>query len=117
LAFKSNTNFWSPEIYFVGVNYKGLTNEERQNIKKIISKTNDNETCYPFDKIPEEFIKTYADIMYNYISFASDVKKFFVFLSTNEDIYESNKENITNIILDKNNGWMKKYLGERVYKF
>ncbi len=117
LTFKSNTNFWSPEIYIVGVGNKGLTNEENQIIRKIINKTNNNETCYPIDSIPEDFIKNYGDIMYNHISFASDIKKFFVFLSTNDDIFKINKENITNIILDKNNGWMKKYLGERTYNF
>ncbi len=117
LAFKSNTNFWSPEIYIVGIGNKGLTNEEKQIIRKIINKTNNNETCFPIDHLPEEFIKNYGDIMYNYISFASDIKKFFVFLSTNEDIFKTNKENITNIINEKNNGWMKKYLGERTYNF
>ena len=117
IIFKSNTNFWSPEIYVIGLNNKGTTITEKEHLLTIIEKVNNGDIAYPIQEIPKEFIQDYDSIMYGHISYASDIKKFFVFLATNDDIYNKNKDNITNIIFEKNNGWIEKYIGDKSLKF
>lgn len=110
IVFKSNTNFWSPEVYLVGINNKGLTDNDRQNILKIAESVTKGQTVYPIQELPNEFISQYNDIMYKLISFAADIKKFFVFLSINSDIFDKNKNNIYKMIAEKNRGWGDKYI-------
>ena len=108
--FKSNTNFWSPEIYIIGINNQGLDNNDENTLFEIIEKVNQGYDAYPIKSIPDEFVNNYNDIMYKLISFAADIKKFFVFLSTNEGIYNRHKSQIKDIINKKNKEWGDKYI-------
>ena len=110
IVFKSNTNFWSPEVYLVGINNKGLDDKNRQAILEIAENTTKGQTKYPIKELPDEFINKYNDIMYKLISFAADIKKFFVFLSSNSDVFDKNKGNIYKMIAEKNRGWGDKYI-------
>lgn len=110
-VFKSNTNFWSPEIYIVGMNKKKLTDSEHDVLLKCLDNLNKGKPeIYPLESIPDNFIKQYNKLMYSYISYTADIKKFFVFLSLNQDLLKKNKDKITKILYDKNVKWIKKYI-------
>lgn len=107
--FKSNINFWSPEIYVVGINKKPISDED---IKLILEFARNMKTdiFYLIPNIPTDFLKEYEKIIFEYITLYTDIKKLFVFLSINDEIYESNKDLIREIIEHKNEDWIEKYL-------
>jgi len=110
-VFKSNTNFWSPEVYIIGQNKKKISDKELQVLKECLDNLNKKkDNKYPIEKIPEKFLDEYNKIMYNVIAFAADIKKFFVFLSLNQELFNKNKDNINKIIDQKNKEWIKKYI-------
>jgi 23S rRNA U2552 (ribose-2'-O)-methylase RlmE/FtsJ len=108
--FKSNTNFWSQEVYIVGKKKKELSSDNKMVLLECLKNLDEGNTTYPIKELPDDFVKAYDKIVYQLVSFASNIKKFFVFLSTNDQIYHSNKDKIAKIIEDKNRGWMNKYL-------
>ena len=114
-AFKSNTNFWSPEIYIVGINKRKLTSIESDSLIKIAKNTTQNIHSYPFDHLPDNFCKQYEKIMYEYIAVYTDIKIFFVFLSKNDTLLKENKGKISKIIDDKNKEWGRKYIENKKF--
>lgn len=108
--FKSNTNFWSPEVYIVGKNKIKLSDDVINILLTCIEKLDNDEIIYPISELPDDFVKQYDKIVYEMVAYASDVKKFFVFLSSNDKIYYNNKDMIAKIIDNKNKGWMEKYI-------
>jgi len=118
--FKSNMNFWSPEVYVVGKNKRELTTDEisvlmssLHSLDSLEKDPSGQSTKYPIADLPTSFVKTYESIVYELITYASDIKKFFVFLSTNDQIFSTNKSNIASIIQDKNKGWIDKYMPKK----
>lgn len=109
-AFKSNTNFWSPEIYIIGTNKLNLTLDERNTLIKISRELSNGNIIYPVDHVPDDFIAKYEKTMNQFVVQMTDIKKFFVFLSLNDDVLKKNKENIIKIIKEKNSGWLHKYI-------
>ena len=115
-TFKSNTNFWSPEIYIIGINKRSLTDNETKSLLSIASNTNKNILSYPFDSLPDNFCSEYEKIMYEYILVYTNVKIFFVFLSKNSELLKNNKEKLIKIINDKNKQWGQKYIKGKFVK-
>ncbi|ARF12159.1 FtsJ-like methyltransferase [Klosneuvirus KNV1] len=110
-VFKSNTNFWSPEVYIIGQNKKNISDKELKVLKECLNNLNQKkDNKYPIEKIPEKFLDEYNKIMYKVITFAADIKKFFVFLSLNQELFSKNKDNINKIIDQKNKEWVNKYI-------
>lgn len=110
-AFKSNSNFWSPEVYFVGINK--IKNVDHIKIINIAENLANGKIKYPIEELPDDFIVEYENIMYQYVTSYTNIKKFFVFLSTNYNIFNAEKDNIAKIIHDKNTEWIKRYI-ERI---
>lgn len=112
--YKSNINFWSPEIYIIGINKK--TRVENESILFELVKNPSKELFYPINEISDTFIREYINISNNIINNFTDIKKFFVFLVINDDIFNSNKKLIASIIYEKNNEWINKYIKNQVSK-
>lgn len=106
--YKSNINFWSPEIYIVGINKKNHV--ENEILLFELAKKPSNEAFYPVNEISDDFIYNYVKISNNIIKNYTYIKKFFVFLVINKDIFNSNKKLITSILYQKNNEWIDKYI-------
>ena len=107
-TFKSNTNFWSSEIYIVGINK--LKSIDTNILLDIAKNLLNNKITYPIDEIPKSFIDMYQSIMYEYILQYTDIKKFFVFLSTNDAIFNVAKDLIRQSVKEKMTKWTDKYL-------
>lgn len=110
ITFKSNTNFWSPEIYIIGIGKKPMSKSDIDTFLSIVYNLTKNKIQYPIDDLPTDFCMMYEKIMYNYVSEYTDIKKFFVFLSKNEELFNSNKDKLSNIIDKKNKEWINKYM-------
>jgi FtsJ-like methyltransferase len=113
MIFKSNTNFWSQEVYIVGKNKKELTTDDQRVLLECLESLDRGDTVYPVDVLPDSFIQEYDKIVHDLVSHASNIKKFFVFLSTNDKIYYGNKNTIAEIVKVKNDGWIDKYLRKK----
>jgi FtsJ-like methyltransferase len=110
MMFKSYTNFWSFEIYIVGKNKKDLSVDDKNVLLECLNNLFKGETTYPIDSIPDSFVQEYDRAIHNLVSYVADINKFFVFLSTNNGIFNRNKRTIDEIIKDKNSGWIDKYV-------
>lgn len=109
--FKSNINFWSPEIYIVGINKKELNKTDTETILEFAKQLKMGQKIfYLVNVIPENFCKTYEQITYNYIGQFVDIKKFFIFLANNIDIFNLNRDMITKILVDRNKKWIETYI-------
>jgi hypothetical protein len=108
--FKSNINFWSTEIYYVAKNKKELSSNDINELLKLAENLDKRIMSYPCEKISSEFILILNYILNKHIQSYVNVKKFFVFLTENKDIYEENKENIIKMIKSKNKKWFDKYM-------
>jgi len=106
-TFKSQTNFWSPEVYIVGINNKGT---KENIILQIAENLSNKKILYPIDIIPEEFTINYQKNMYNIVNLFTTIKKFFVFLAENQELFNKNKKMLNDIIKNKNYKWMDTYL-------
>lgn len=104
--FKSRRNIWSPEIYVVGVNHKGLDQKEITNLFKIY----ENKNLYPVKKIPDKFILEYLGHIDNFVNIYTNIKKLFVYFVKHPDKF--NQEEIMKNIDKQNKNWLKKYLGK-----
>jgi hypothetical protein len=108
--FKSNTNFWSTEMYLVGQNkLRDITSEEIDNIYKIIDQHDGQNVLYPVSKIPQSFMDEYLHGIADLIHIFTRSKMFFYFLTYNNELFNSNKEKIQKIIDGKINKWLNKY--------
>ena len=110
LIFKSNSNFWSQEVYFVGIGRHSLTKKETNDLIEIADMLDLGKTIYPVKEIPTEFIKEYNVYIYNIIVQSSDIKKLFIFLTKNKQLFDENKEKLQNIISQKNKEWLATYM-------
>jgi hypothetical protein len=108
--FKSNINFWSTEIYYVGKNKKELSSNDINELLKLAENLDKRNMSYPCEKISSEFLLILYYILNKHIASYVNVKKFFVFLTENKDIYEENKDNIIKLIKSNNKKWFDKYM-------
>lgn len=112
-VFKSYTNFWSFEIYIVGKGKRELSDKNQKVLLKCLNGLFKGNTTYPISDIPDSFVKEYEAIIHRIVSYVADINKFFVFLSTNIDIFNQNKKMISDIIKVKNDGWVDKYIRKK----
>ena len=110
ITFKSNINFWSPEIYIIGIGKKELNKSEVEIFLSIMHNATKNIYTYPVNNIPDNFCILYQNIMNTYVSEYADIKKFFVFLSKNEELFNLSKDKLNIVIDKKNKEWINKYL-------
>jgi hypothetical protein len=102
---RSNMNFWSSEIYIVGYDKQEITETEKETILNCI-----NMSDYPVEKIKSKFVISYCDIINKYISQAIRFRTYFLFLSENKKIFNTNKKQYENIIDKYIRLWIDKYI-------
>jgi hypothetical protein len=107
---KSNQNFWSAEIYIIGKGHKGLSDNNRNVLINIFNKLSNGESIYPIKSIPKTFCKYYRDITQYIHNMHYKSRQFFVYVSENNDQFESNKQYMKNVIRDKNMRWIGQYI-------
>lgn len=106
--FRSSRNFWSPEMYVIGVGNKGLSNEEKEKIMNIAKAMDRGEILYPIEYIPSEFGIEYEYYTQQIINIFVEIKKFFVYLSRNQDKLTQASEDIEEAFKKKNEHWLLK---------
>lgn len=105
---KSNTNFWSPEIYIVGIDFLGLDEQNNGILWRLVEElTKKDRIVYSINNLPKNFLMYYEQIMQYIASTFSANKKFFVWLSKNQ---KKNKERIRRMIRKKNNKWLERFM-------
>lgn len=114
LVFKSNLNFWSPEIYIIGIGKKQLSKGDTDKLFQVVHNVTKNIYTYPVDTIPDDFCMMYQEIMNKYILEYTDIKKFFVFLSKNDDLFNMSKDKLSDVIDRKNREWINKYMRKAI---
>jgi 23S rRNA U2552 (ribose-2'-O)-methylase RlmE/FtsJ len=102
--FKSNINMWSSEVYIVGKDFKGLTDEERAGVLECV-KTG---KCL-IDKVSLDFIKEYDTHVMRMISDNIEIKKFMVMISTNTQLYRNYQDAMMDSVRGKTMEFAKKY--------
>lgn len=108
--FKSSQNFWSSEIYIVGIGFDGLSKEEEEIILQIGENLEKGIRLYPVEKISDEFIALYESIISKIIDRYTNIKKFLVYLIRNPDKIKTFKKNIVDAIDERNKKWIKQYI-------
>ncbi|ARF10906.1 FtsJ-like methyltransferase [Hokovirus HKV1] len=108
--FKSNNNFWSQEIYIVGINKYEINEEETKILFDIIQKLEKKEIWYPIKHISDDFCNRYDDIMKYILEQFKTTKILFTFLIDYEELFEKNRKYISNIVYKKNAKWLKKFM-------
>ena len=108
--FKSNTNFWSYEIYIVGKHKKKITPEIENHIIKFLYNVMNLNKIYPIDELPNSFVENYESIIMQVVSYTSEMNKFLVFLANNEETWENVKPILDKLIKHKLEQWTKKYI-------
>lgn len=120
--FKSSRNKWSPEIYIVGIGFKGIDKQEKQNLINISRDNQRGNISYPIDNISADFCSMYQYYLHKLIKSYSDIKKFFVYLTRNPEKYNEAKQHIVTSIHLKNKKWLDIYMNhipnivEKYYK-
>ena len=102
IFYKSNLNFWSAEVYIVGINFSGIT-------PAITKLTNDfiNGSMTTFPKITRYTFDQYVKLSKNILHQTFLYKTFFVYCSLFPDIFEKHKRKFDEIINVKMKEWMK----------
>ena len=108
--FKSSRNFWSGEIYIIGIGFKGIDNKDETILLELSKRLNKGETIYPMKDIPKEFCSMYEKEMSKVIDKYISIMKFFVYLIRNPDKFIKLKENVSDAIYQKNMNWINKYM-------
>jgi 23S rRNA U2552 (ribose-2'-O)-methylase RlmE/FtsJ len=108
--FKSNTNFWSYEIYIIGKHKKKITPEIENHIIKFLYNVVNLNKIYPIDELPNSFVENYESIIMQVVSYTSEMNKFLVFLANNEETWEKVKPLMDNLIKKKLEKWVKTYI-------
>lgn len=106
---KSNMNFWSPEMYIVGIGFKGLSEEQQNNVWTIFENLNKGIVTYPVNYISTPFTKYYEGIVQNIGTMSTNAKHFFVWAAQYQEFYNNNKPLIAKAIRAKNKLWLEKY--------
>lgn len=104
--FKSQRNFWSTELYFIG---KDKNNVIGDDIFKKIVNSYVNEDGYMVELIDDKFIEILGDIYAKTMGITMKTKMFFSFLSLNRSKFEENKQKFRDIVMKKNENWLKRY--------
>jgi cap2 methyltransferase len=106
--FRSSRNFWSPEMYVVGIGNKGLSDDEKNKLLDIVKAMDKGEILFPMEYIPSEFGIEYEYYTHHIINIFVEIKKFFVYLARNQDKLEEMKDDIEKAFIAKNKYWLKK---------
>jgi len=115
--FKSNNNFWSQEIYIVGINNLGFSNDEKNVLLNIAKGLSNHEVIYPVDNISNEFCIFYNEIMNNILEQFKNIKKLFTFLIDYEELFEDNNKYLSKLVYRKNASWLKKFMKHISYAY
>ena len=102
-VFRSNTTFWSTEIYIIGYNKIEILDRE----KKIIYDCIYSDT-YPVKKISSKFIKKYVKLIKKITLESIRYHNYFLYLSINKEAF--NKKLIERYILTHIGTWIGKYI-------
>lgn len=108
--FKSNMNFWSSEIYIVGINKLVLKKSETDTLLLIPQELSRKKLVYPCNTINDEYTTEHVRICNKILNVFSNIKNLLLFLSLNDDLYQANKQYIKLIIEDRNQHWINKYI-------
>jgi len=107
---RSSINFWSPEIYIVGIGKKELIPSEITNIFNIAKGLENDKLIYPVDILNTDFIKEYEYNIYNLVNLFMSTKKFFVYLARNPKVFNNNKYILETNIDQINKHWLTKFI-------
>lgn len=105
MIYKSNINFWSPEVYLVGIGFSGITDTERSQIIECV----ENGT-YLVPEVPVSFCKKYNSIIYRNLVDYIEMKKFIVFLAENKKAYDEYYQQFMKIINKKTINYIESYM-------
>lgn len=108
--FKSSRNFWSSEIYLVGIGFRGINKNERNIIHDIAKNLDNGIKIFPINNIPESFIDTYEAIINKLINKYTYIKKFLVYLIRHPNNIDIFKKNIITAVDERNRKWIIKYM-------
>lgn len=109
-VFRSSRNFWSPEIYIVGVGRKKIDDAEIEALLNIGTQLTKGVVMYPTNFVSADFSLEYEFYMQNIIEMYTQVKKFIVYLARNPDILNKTKQKLIDAFERKNKIWIEKYL-------
>lgn len=104
MFYKSNINFWSPEIYFVGIGFLGTTPSEKKQIFDCIEHHK-----YLVPEVPKPFCEKFEALVNSLISEHIQSKKMLVFVSENEEYYQRTYPKIVKLLMEKNIKFAQKY--------
>jgi len=102
--YKSNINFWSPEIYIVGSGFYGTSENE----KKIILDAIKNKK-YLTNTLNTKFCKEYENLTQEILDDQIESKKMLIFMSENEKTFQKIFPKISKLVDEKNIKYVKKY--------
>ena len=105
LIYKSNINFWSPEIYFIGKGFKGITEQEKD-----IIFDNIRNNKYMIGNVDYKFLGSYDNLMTNILNDHIESKKLLMFIADNKEKYDKLYPQICDIVRNKNVKYAKSYL-------
>jgi hypothetical protein len=107
--YKSNLNFWSSELYMVGINKKEMNEKDTNTILNYFNNI-DEHYNYLINYVPGEFCINLEYILNKYVTSFLKIRKLFDFFVVNKKLFNDNKEHILNIIYKKNDEWIKRYI-------
>jgi hypothetical protein len=113
IIFKSNNNFWSQEIYVIGINNQGLSDKETKMLFNIFKGLEEEKILYPDIEISNEFCKFYNEIMTEILEQFKMTKKFFVFLIDHDSVFEQSNKLLSDSVYKKNSKWLKQYMSHK----
>ena len=108
--FRSSQNFWSPEVYIIGIGKHELTKHEETTLFSIATDLSKGIITYPIERINSEFGIEYIYNTQNIVDTFTKSIKFFAYLVKYPKVFEEHKEQIKKYIHMKNELWGKKYL-------
>jgi hypothetical protein len=108
--FKSSRNFWSNEIYIVGIGFKGLNQNEENILMSMYEKLTQGEHVYPIKNIPKTFYDIYIKNINKFLQPHLSIKRFFVYLIRNEKKLKQFNNNIKGLVDKQNEKWLKEYM-------
>jgi len=116
--YKTFQNSWSPEFYIVGKNYSDpISDNEFNKLISLLSNFNINNSITPINKIPEEFILQFKDIMEELLNkFKIAIKRVIYYVDNYNDIKESDMKKLSMSIKNKNEDWSKIFKIKKINK-
>jgi hypothetical protein len=109
-VFHSSRNFWSHEVYLIGIGKKELQKDEIDNLLTIAKELDNGRIVYPVDFVSANFGLEYEFYIQNIIENHVEIKKFISYLARNPDVFEELKPKFTETFDIKNKLWIDKYL-------